>query len=531
MANWNFPTLTTTYTSFLSNLKDRDTDLALQFDGPSSLSNLPVNAIRWDSAANRWKKWNGSSWAELTSTYALTGLSTTGNAAIGGTLTVTGTTTLAAATATTPATGDTSTAVATTTWVRNQAYATLSSPALSGTPTAPTAGLSTNTTQLATTAFTLAQIANDAPTKTGTGASGTWAINISGNAATSTTATTAQALATANSYTINALNNSTWYSFNDLDRNADSATYYPNAATRSFRWFFANAPAIGTGGNYAGVLHFSPWIGTTASTGDASYQLAFGSTAANGGGVPQLRLRKGIDTTWNSWYDILTSANYNTYSPTLTGTGASGTWGINISGSAASASTAALATEATVADDNASGSTYYPLLAVSTPGNSALKTSTTKLSFVPDTGTLSATRYLGNGTNLSNFSTFAASAGNTGDLPVAAFGNYFSVDVVATGTRTLAWFSVAINHQNTDANDFIMGARIYNLTAGGAQVGAADTGHSTAQAALAFNSVLHTHVTATTTVGSTYRFQIFLYKAVANGPTFPAYGRITGLFL
>jgi hypothetical protein len=59
-----------------------------------------------------------------------------------------------------------------------------SSPAFTGTPTAPTAAVGTNTTQLATTAFVNAEIANDAPTKTGGGASGTWAIAISGNAAT-----------------------------------------------------------------------------------------------------------------------------------------------------------------------------------------------------------------------------------------------------------------------------------------------------------------------------------------------------------
>lgn len=35
--------------------------------------------------------------------------------------------------------------------------------------------------------------------------------------------------------------------------------------------------------------------------------------------------------------DALTTSNYNSYTPTLTGTGASGTWGINISGNAASA--------------------------------------------------------------------------------------------------------------------------------------------------------------------------------------------------
>ena len=44
-----------------------------------------------------------------------------------------------------------------------------------------------------------------APSLTGTGASGTWGISISGNAATATTATTANALNTGNNYQMNAL--------------------------------------------------------------------------------------------------------------------------------------------------------------------------------------------------------------------------------------------------------------------------------------------------------------------------------------
>jgi len=89
-ANWSNPQLTSTYTNFVSEVKNRDEDLALQFDGTTS-TNIPTNTIRWDSTANRWKKWNGTSWAELTSTYALTALSTTGAASIGTTLAVTGT--------------------------------------------------------------------------------------------------------------------------------------------------------------------------------------------------------------------------------------------------------------------------------------------------------------------------------------------------------------------------------------------------------------------------------------------------------
>lgn len=129
MANWSNPTLTSTYTNFVTEVKDRDVDLALQFDG-QTVSNLPTGAIRWNSGINRWQKWSGSAWGELATTYALTGLSTTGNASIGGTLSVTGATSLATATATTPATGDNSTNLATTAWVRAQGYSTGSGSAL-----------------------------------------------------------------------------------------------------------------------------------------------------------------------------------------------------------------------------------------------------------------------------------------------------------------------------------------------------------------------------------------------------------------
>lgn len=104
MANWNNPALTSTYANFLNDLKARDEDLAKQYDGQTT-SNLPTGAIRWNSSVNRWQKWTGSAWGELTALYALTGLSTTGNAAIGGTLSVTGVSQLAAGTASDPGLG------------------------------------------------------------------------------------------------------------------------------------------------------------------------------------------------------------------------------------------------------------------------------------------------------------------------------------------------------------------------------------------------------------------------------------------
>jgi len=48
----------------------------------------------------------------------------------------------------------------------------------------------------------------------------------------------------------------------------------------------------------------APWDGTSGSTGDASYQMAYGSTATNGGGIPEFNIRKGIDSNMEFWYTI-----------------------------------------------------------------------------------------------------------------------------------------------------------------------------------------------------------------------------------
>jgi hypothetical protein len=89
------------------------------------------------------------------------------NAILGGKLTVLGDVSLnsnvnvgGSLTAITQSTGDNSTKVATTEFVKNQAYATLASPSLTGTPLAPTATTGTNTQQLATTAFVRSEISN-----------------------------------------------------------------------------------------------------------------------------------------------------------------------------------------------------------------------------------------------------------------------------------------------------------------------------------------------------------------------------------
>jgi hypothetical protein len=152
------------------------------------------------------------------------------------------------------------------------------------------------------------------PTLTGSGASGTWGISISGASASATDALRIR--------------------YNDGPRNLSDRL--PNTLIRTVFWDFVTSGTVGGTGNYAGVMTYAPWDGTSASTGDSSYQLAFlNESGINGSGLPGLRLRKGIDTTWGTWYSFLHAGNYTSYSPTLTGGGASGTWGINITGNAA----------------------------------------------------------------------------------------------------------------------------------------------------------------------------------------------------
>lgn len=78
-----------------------------------------------------------------------------------------------------------------------------------------------------------------------------------------------------------------------------------------------------------GMILSIPWGGTAYGA-----QMAFDDTTS---GTVKVRCKGG---SWGSWYTLLHSGNYNDYAPSKTGTGASGTWGINISGNATYASSA-----------------------------------------------------------------------------------------------------------------------------------------------------------------------------------------------
>lgn len=93
---------------------------------------------------------------------------------------------------------------------------------------------------------------------------------------------------------------------------------------------------VGMGANDGMILSI-PW--TTSSYGS---QLAFDDAAA-----ATMKVRGMVNNAWGDWKTVLTTANYNNYSPKQDGTGATGTWNIGISGNAATATNATSATKAT----------------------------------------------------------------------------------------------------------------------------------------------------------------------------------------
>jgi hypothetical protein len=164
------------------------------------------------------------------------------------------------------------------------------------------------------------------------GASGTWAISVSGNAATATAASVGNVLRFSDGTGwlggITAIGTSG-------SRSTDLA---PNTYGQTIAAEFKNSGLYSFTGNFTGLVTIAPWLGTTASTGDPSYQLAFTPSAANSTTNPTLRLRAGIDTTWGAWNVLLHSNNYSSYALPLTGGTLTGSIKINTTGSSSNAS-------------------------------------------------------------------------------------------------------------------------------------------------------------------------------------------------
>lgn len=201
MADHSKPVLTSTYANFVTELDGRFDDLAVGLDpAVTTATNVPTNTICWSSAAAKWQKYNGSTWADLASTYAINisgnagsvtnGVYTSGAYADPAWITslagskVTGNISGNAASATVLATARTINGVSfngsaniSVNLNNNLTFNNSGSGASSGVNFSGSA------------ATTISYNTVGAPSATGAGASGTWGINISGTAATASTST------------------------------------------------------------------------------------------------------------------------------------------------------------------------------------------------------------------------------------------------------------------------------------------------------------------------------------------------------
>jgi len=138
------------------------------------------------------------------------------------------------------------------------------------------------------------------PTLTGTGASGTWGINISGNAANATTV----------------------------------GGFTPTASNG-----VANRVVVADANGYIQNNYFY-------TSGGGSERSASGLGYFSGHNASDYYIRSFTPAAAATAMGALTTSNYNSYSPTLTGGSASGTWGINVTGNAATLSNFAVSNTA-----------------------------------------------------------------------------------------------------------------------------------------------------------------------------------------
>ena len=183
-----------------------------------------------------------------------------------------------------------------------------------------------------------------APSTTGTNASGTWGINVTGNAGTA-------------GYIINT----------NIGRTGSNG-FISTTSWGTAEW--ANQPVSGLGMT----------IANTPGAPNTNYGFfnKFGNRDAGGPGWGGMWMEYDggslwygatvVSTSYAGWKKVLDTSNYNSYAPTLTGTGATGTWNINISGNAATATSSSGSSSVNTSSSTGIQSNYIAAINTATPG-------------------------------------------------------------------------------------------------------------------------------------------------------------------
>lgn len=166
--------------------------------------------------------------------------------------------------------------------------------------------------------------------KDGTGATGTWGINISGIAASASSVAWGNVSGKPSTFTPSTHTHTSIVTEGDNRAVATKPTDYSNNFV--FRGLKNNS-TIGiptANGSYSYLVGLKGW---SDKSGGGTHELAF-----NDGGIFRRSSTTSADT-WGNWLKLLDSSNYTDYTVKKDGTGATGTWAIDISGKAADANT------------------------------------------------------------------------------------------------------------------------------------------------------------------------------------------------
>jgi len=253
-----------------------------------------------------------------------------------------------------------------------------------------------------------------APSTTGTGASGTWGISISGNAATVTNGV----------YTTGSYSNPSWItsiSGSIVSGAVASATTATNVAGGATGSLLYQSAASTTTSLALGTLGYVLTAGSTAPQYVAQSTLSVGSAST---ATTSTNLAGGVAGAipWQS------AANTTSFT-------AAGTTGQVLTSAGTGTPTWTTPTSyATVTDDTTTNGTRYPLFANQTSGNLSTEyTSSTKLQYNPSTGVFTSTAFSGGA--------YIATEAITGSLSAGAFSygtlSYSDVNIFASYTSSV----------------------------------------------------------------------------------------------
>ena len=310
----------------------------------------------------------------------------------------------------------------------NAATATTSGSVTNSVTFTNTGGAASGTTYNGSVARTIDYSTLGAPSTTGTGASGTWGINISGNAATVTNGV----------YTSGSYSNPSWIT-SILGSIVSGAVATATLATT----------ATNIAGGAAGSLSYQSASGTTTflALGTTNYVLTAGATAPQYVAQSTLSVGSATNATNATYLVGGVAGSIPWQSATgVTGFTVAGTTGQVLTSNGTSVPTWTTPTSyATVTDDTTTNATRYPLFANQTTGNLTTEyTSSTKYQFNPSTGLLTATGFSGSGASLTSLPAGQLSV----TIPSGVLGNstlYIGTTAIVLNAASGSISSLAVN--------------------------------------------------------------------------------------